>query len=232
MGDLTAAQPKCLLRLHGHRLIDWQLTALRAAGLRKIAIVRGYRADLLDLGLPGFTNPRWDTTSSVASLLAADAWLREESCIVSYADLVYDARTVVALAATPGDLAISYDPDWLPLWRARFADPLADAETFRIDQHGTLVEIGARARHIDEIQGQYMGLVKCAPAGWHRIAAYADACEAPERDRLDVTAVLRGLLAEGMTIATVPCIGRWYEVDSATDLAAYATMPAIGAAPL
>jgi hypothetical protein len=43
---------------------------------------------------------------------------------------------VASLLASDAALAITYDPGWLELWRQRFADPLVDAETFRIDNVG------------------------------------------------------------------------------------------------
>ena len=60
--------------------------------------------------------------------LLFDPWLRAHDCIVSYADIFYTGETVKRLAAAGGDLAMSYDPDWLALWSRRFADPLSDAE--------------------------------------------------------------------------------------------------------
>ena len=39
MKNLTADRPKCLVELRGKALLDWQLEALRAAGVTEIAIV-------------------------------------------------------------------------------------------------------------------------------------------------------------------------------------------------
>jgi len=47
----------------------------------------------------------------VSSLLCASAWLENETCIVSYSDIVYSAAAVRLLQANVGDIAISYDPD-------------------------------------------------------------------------------------------------------------------------
>ena len=132
MRALTQDRPKCLVPIAGRPLLYWQLAALRAAGLRQIAIVRGYLAEYLTP--PGCTlldNPRWAQTNMVATLTCADDWLQADSCIVSYADIVYHPDHVRALAQAPGDLAITYDRLWQELWADRFHDPLRDAETFR-----------------------------------------------------------------------------------------------------
>ncbi len=76
MKELTDARPKCLLELRGKSLLDRQLEALRKAGISEIAIVTGYKRELLaDRGLVEFHNPRWADTNMVSSLASAQEWL-------------------------------------------------------------------------------------------------------------------------------------------------------------
>lgn len=220
MGDMTAEQPKCFTLLQGRRLLDWQLGALRAAGISEIAIVRGYKGEKFAEPVRYFENPRWHETNMVRTLAAAHEWLASGDCIVSYSDIFYSAETVRRLAACPEALCISYDTDWLALWQKRFADPLQDAETFRLKPDGTLADIGQRSDRLDTIEGQYMGLLKLTPASWRDIAADLDGLGAAA-DRLDMTSLLRRGLEQGWRIGTVPASGPWGEVDSASDLDAY-----------
>ena len=84
MKGLTEERPKCLVDVCGKPLIEWQLAAFRQAGIAEIAIVTGYRRDLLaDRGLTEFHNPRWAETQMVSSLAGAPAWLEAEPCNVS-----------------------------------------------------------------------------------------------------------------------------------------------------
>ena len=55
---------------------------------------------------------------------------------------------------------MTYDPNWLGLWIQRFGDPLLDAETFRLTPEHTLAEIGNKPKSVEEVQGQYMGLLQ------------------------------------------------------------------------
>lgn len=233
MKGLTEDRSKCLVELAGRPLLDYQVGALRAAGCDQIGIVRGWQAErLAGRSLITFDNPRWAETNMVSSLACAAEWLNGGPCIVSYSDIFYSADTVAALAAAPGELAISYDPDWLALWSRRFADPLADAETFRRDGTGYVVEIGRRASTLAEIEGQYMGLLKFTPPGWHA-AERARAELAPlQRDKLDMTSLLRLLIEGGIKICSVPVVGPWGEMDSGDDLALYERMIAAGELPL
>ncbi len=226
MGPLGEGRPKCLVELEGHPLLERQVAALRAGGAEQIGIVRGYRAQMLEFaGITTFTNARWEQTNMVMSLAAAAAWLREGPVIVSYADIFYRAALISALRSTPGELVITYDRQWRSLWSRRFADPLSDAETFRVDAKGTLLEIGGKTQRIEDIQGQYMGLLKFTPPAWQSVETLLDGLDAATRDRLDMTSLLRRLLAAGSPrIQTCATDAGWGEIDNPGDVELYQEM--------
>jgi choline kinase len=224
MRQLTDDRPKCLVPLRGKPLLEWQLEALAAAGLHDVAIVTGYRRELLaERGLVEFHNPRWAETNMVSSLACAREWLEAGPCIVSYSDIFYGAPAVRALVACPAALAVAYDPDWLALWTRRFGDPLLDAETFRLTPERTLAEIGGKPRTVAEVEGQYMGLLRFTPQGWAEMSRIRAALPPRERDAMHMTGTLQKMVEAGrLAIAAVPCAGEWGEVDSGEDLQAYA----------
>jgi len=230
MGQLSGERPKCLVQLNGKPLIERQIAALRRGGVDQIAVVRGYRARMIDFpGLHYFANERWAETNMVMSLAAAAPWLSAGPAIVSYADIFYRSELVRGLAGAPGELVISYDRAWRQLWTRRFADPLADAETFRTDAAGRLVEIGGKTTRIEDIEGQYMGLFKLTPTAWSAIESLGAALDASVRDRLDVTGLLRRLLAAGdLPIGTFATEGQWGEIDNPEDVALYERMVSEG----
>lgn len=226
MGELGSDRPKCLIELDGKPLIERQIAALRRGGVDEIGVVRGYRAEMIDIpGIRYFANHRWAETNMVRSLAAAAAWLLSGSVIVSYADIFYRNELVRGLAAAPGDLVITYDRDWRRLWMRRFADPLKDAETFRTDASGRLLEIGGKPNRIEDIQGQYMGLLKFTPIAWKRVEQMLQTVEPSLADRLDMTGLLRRLLAGNeIRIGTFATDGQWGEIDNPEDVALYETM--------
>ncbi|WP_298016975.1 phosphocholine cytidylyltransferase family protein [uncultured Castellaniella sp.] len=223
MRRMTDERPKCLVELQGRALLDRQLDALRTAGVEDIGIVTGYRREMLaDRGSREFHNPRWAQTNMVASLACAEDWLSQAPCIISYSDIFYGSEAVSSLMASPADLAITYDPDWLDIWQRRFTDPLSDAETFRLHPDGTLMEIGSKPDSVQAVQGQYMGLLRISPAGWAEISRIRKDLPAAERDRMHMTGTLQAIIQAGrMPIEAVPYRGTWGEVDSETDLRAY-----------
>lgn len=221
MGDLTSELPKCMTVLGGKTLLQHQLDGLRDGGAAEVGLVRGYLAETFTQPLRYFENPRWAETNMVASLACAEAWLGRETCVVSYSDIVYGADSVRRLATADGDITITFDPHWRALWELRFDEPLIDAETFRVDESGRLLEIGGRAERIEQIEGQYMGLLRLTPRGWRTVTDLLAGLTAAENDRLDMTALLQRLLDQGVAIDTVAIGEPWYEVDTESDLRLY-----------
>lgn len=221
MKGLTEACPKCLLELAGHPLLYWQQAALRDAGLQRLIVVRGYHADMLCGDFETVDNPRWAETNMVRTLLCAFPLLQQAGdVIVSYADIVYHSAHVRALGVLRGDICLTYDTRWEELWRLRQENVLEDAETFR-QEGGRLLEIGGRPQHLDEVQGQYMGLLKFSPEGRRRVAAYVESLSPSQGDKLDMTSLLRALLAQGEDIRVCPVAGGWCECDTPEDIQHY-----------
>ena len=225
MGALADDRPKCMVELEGRRLLERQIAALRRGGADEIGVVRGYRAEMIDFpGLFYFTNERWAETNMVMSLATAASWLSAGPVIVSYADIFYRGELVRGIAAAEGQLVIAYDREWRKLWTRRFDDPLADAETFAIDAAGRLLEIGSKTTRIENIEGQYMGLLKFTPPAWHEVETLLNTLDAATRDRLDMTALLRRLLSRNVAIDTFGTDGQWGEIDNPKDVTLYEEM--------
>ncbi len=220
MKSLTDQKPKCLLELAGQPLLHWQLAALRQAGLKRIVVVRGYRAETLVGDFETAENPRWEQTNMVQTLLCALPTVGPRSIVVSYADIVYKPDHIRALMVAKGDIALTYDRDWEALWRLRNENPLDDAETFR-EMDGKLLEIGGKTTDIRDIQGQYMGLLKFTTAGQNTVQNYLNTLPPAVADKLDMTSLLRGLLGLGTAITAVPVSGGWCEADTEEDIHLY-----------
>lgn len=223
MGRMTRSLPKCLLKIGGKTLLDWQIEALHGAGIREICIVTGYCRELLaHRGLREFHNPHWATTNMVFSLARAEEWLMAGPCVVTYADIFYGAGAVRRLLESRAAITVAYDPKWQKLWAQRFENPLEDAETFRISRHGHILEIGRKPKSAGEIQGQYMGLLKFTPRGWQAVEGIRSKMRPAENRALQMTQALDILVqANRVEIKALPWRGFWGEVDQIRDLEIY-----------
>jgi L-glutamine-phosphate cytidylyltransferase len=223
MGNLTNEIPKCLIKVRGKALLDWQIDALKSAGLNQLSVVTGYKRELISSrGLREFHNRDWATTNMLASLMCAEEWLSQEECIISYSDIFFEASAVDALIRSKAPLAITYDPDWLRLWSKRFSDPLDDAETFQIDKNECLVTIGEKPQSLSDVAGQYMGLLRFTPVGFAELRRSIASLSIDQLGKIHLTGVLKIIVDAGrLSVKAIPYRGVWGEVDSEEDLKLY-----------
>lgn len=221
MGQATENSHKCLTILNGKPLLQWQLKAIKESNVDNITVVTGYRNDLLNGEFKKIINERWAETNMVASLFCNEDY--EGDTIISYSDIVYKSDHIANLINGKGEINILADLNWKSLWELRFENPLDDAETFKsID--GKLLEIGGKTNSINDIQAQYMGLIKVTKEGWRKMKKYYDNLSNIQRDKLDMTSLLAGLLKDRVDINATFINGGWCEVDNFTDVVLYEKM--------
>jgi L-glutamine-phosphate cytidylyltransferase len=226
----TEDRPKCLVELAGRPLLEWQARTLRAAGIGEIVVVTGYRADQVEaLGFKTRHNPRYAETNMVASLMCAREELRGDTdVIIAYADILYEVGIVEDLARCESPLCTTIDLEWRALWGLRMADPLDDAETLRMDGEGFIIDLGRKPKSLEEIEGQYMGLIRVSASLAPRlIEAYGEIEARGDKsavERMYMTDFLRHLAAHVSPLKAVPVRRGWLEVDSREDLETYRRM--------
>ncbi len=220
LNALTAHKPKCLTDLDGIPLLRWLLTSLKLAGLKECYLVTGYKAEQLRVfGTTQIHNARWQETNMVESLRCASSILNQEEVLVSYTDILFSPETAMELIKSTDFISLCYDPKWTELWTQRFANPCDDAERFRLDVYSCVIEIGGRLASISQAEGQYMGLLKMTPQAWKYISGLLDAMPQKDVDKLDMTALLSLLgYQTPLRIKAIPVVGRWCEVDCASDV--------------
>lgn len=222
LNQLTADQPKCMTTIRGRSLLDLELTALNDAGIHDIAIVTGYKKEKIqDQRIcKKFENQQWQHSNMVTSLLTADEWLSNDTCIISYSDIFYEPTAPLSLIQSSADFCITYDTHFLSLWSARFSQPINDLETFKLDKQNRVIEIGNKPATLDEIEGQFMGLLKITPSAWLGIKSFLSTYSQDEINRLDMTSLLSKLIHH-MQLTAIPFDGSWGEVDHPSDIALY-----------
>lgn len=221
MGDMTDKKPKCLIEINEKSLLDHQISAFKEEGINDIAIVTGYKREMLmSYGLKEFYNSRWQKTNMVSSLLCGNEWLQDSPFIVSYSDIFYSPSAIKLLKQSNDNLAITYDPNWLSLWEKRFSNPLDDAETFNLSSDRTTVtEIGNKANSINEIQGQYMGLLYFSKKAWYLVNKLLSQIDPSEKDIMSMTELLQNIInLTKLDVKAIKYLDLWGEIDSMHDL--------------
>jgi len=226
MGELTESIPKCLAKVNNQTLLDWQLSALKSAGINELAMVRGHLAEkLTPPNLKLYLNPIWEKSNMVRSLLDASEWLEVNECIVSYSDIIYSADTVKILAQMEEDICLVFDPNWWDLWSQRFLNPLEDAESFQINNLNYLTDIGRKYVGREEIKGQFIGLFKFTKQGFEIVTKFLNKLSDESINKLDITSLFQLLIKDDQKILAFPMRDKWYEVDNFNDLKLYNELP-------
>jgi L-glutamine-phosphate cytidylyltransferase len=227
----TLDRPKCMVEIDGISLIDRQLAVLQAEGLDDIVMIGGYKAEMLKRdGIKLKKNPRYYETNMVWTLFCAEEELEGE-VIVSYGDIVYSKEILQALLHSKADIAVTIDKDWESYWRLRNEDPLDDAETLKLHSDGTISEIGQKPTSLNEIEGQYMGLMKFSAEGVKQIKATFHVAVVNDGGLLGdnvenayMTDLLQAVISSGQPVKAVPVCGGWVEVDTVDDLVSNTTL--------
>jgi len=224
---LTDDKPKPLVELGGMSLLERNVETLEAAGVSDHTVVTGYEGDQIrNLGFETIHNDVYDETEMIYSLFCAvDAFpdSGDGDLLISYGDIIYEQCVVEAMLDRDAPICVVVDTEWQTLWETRFEDPLSDAETLHIDEHDRILEIGGDPDSYDDIDAQYVGLLKVRNDYVDQfVAAYEELDE--QKDgfvSIDTTAFLQRLVDGGLPLQAIPIEGGWLEVDTLSDLRKY-----------
>ena len=225
----TSDKPKCMVEIDGVSLIDRQLSVLKSEGLSDIVMVGGYKADMLKReGIKLKLNPQYHRTNMVWTLFSAEEEL-EGDVIVSYGDIVYSREILQKLLRSKADISVTIDKDWEAYWRLRNENPLDDAETLKLREDGTISEIGQKPKALNEIEGQYMGLMKFSARGaeiikktFHSATKKGDLA-GKEIKSSYMTDLLQAVIDSDINVMSIPINGNWVEIDTVEDVRSIVT---------
>ena len=230
---LTNDKPKCLVELFGKPLLEWQIETFQNSGITDITIVSGYKSDLINF--PETTilkNEKYDSTNMVETLFYAKEKMLD-STIVSYGDIIFEKNVLNKLIQSKADFSIIVDKNWKRYWEMRFDDPLNDAESLKIDSDGSITSIGKKAQKIDEIEGQYIGLMKFQNVGLEKIKEFYEKTKSQSTNESNplnplvsfqqsfMTDFLQGLINDGCKLKSIEIENGWLELDTVSDYDKY-----------
>ena len=229
----TAGIPKCMVKVGGKPLIQHQIDVLKRSGINDIFIVKGCCANKIQInGIKTFTNNRYLETNMVSSLFCAESEL-DGDVIVTYGDIVYSDSILEKVIKSKHDISVVIDLDWKKYWTERFNNPLDDAESLGLDNGGRIIEIGKPVQSYDEINGQYIGLMKFQNDGVKKIKEFYKKVKNQSTKNFNplnsivsfqqsyMTDFLQGLINTGCKLKAVMIENGWLELDSIDDYKKY-----------
>ena len=225
---LTNNRPKCMVELMGKPLLERQVGVLQSQNISDITVIAGYREEKIQIkGVKKLINARYARTNMVYTLFTAKSIMTgNEDLIVSYGDIIYEPKVLSALISCNAPICLTVDKAWRRYWELRMDNPLDDAETLKI-KNEKIVELGKKPTSYDEIEGQYMGLMKIKAkyvkpmidlwVNMDKSAIY----DGKSYENMFMTSFIQHLIDLGWDVAPAWVSNGWLEVDSVDDLEVY-----------
>jgi phosphoenolpyruvate phosphomutase len=222
-GDLVRDRPKAMLPLRGKPILSWHADAFRRQGIRRIAVVRGYCKEAVDLpDIRYFDNDAYASTGEVASLYAARDSLVGD-IVIAYGDIVFDEFILRNLLSQTAEINIAVDGGWKLRKRTDARRDLVVTE----GEHDPLnlgscrlLQIGQDAP-VEDATGEWIGLLYVRAAGTDRLVKLLDELATEGGAEFltgDLSYLFNGLVDAGEVVNVVHTFGHWYDLDDRKDL--------------
>ncbi len=225
---VTDHMPKCMIQFNGMSLLKRQHRVLQQAGLTQINVVTGYASQIIkNNGFKCVFNTNYRHSNMVESLFcAAELMSGAEDVIISYGDIIYESGNLAKLLETSGDVVVMVDAGWKDYWHLRFADVLSDAESMKLGDDNAIVELGQRVSDVNEIQGQFTGLIKISASKVRAmVGLYADLKEQhldnKKFSQMYMTEFIQQMINHDWQVKAALVNHGWLEFDTVADLNLY-----------
>lgn len=223
---LTNDRPKCMVELDGKPLIEYQLDLFKKFNIKDINIVTGYLEDKINFnGTKKFYNPNFETTNMVSTLFCAkELFDGADDILISYGDIIFNDSVFDAIEKANDKINVVVDKQWKKYWEARMDDPLRDVETLKIDKDGNIKELGKKPNSYDDIEGQYIGLIKIRKDMVVKVKEYYANLnkdliyDVKDYENMYMTSFLQMLADSLIPLTPIYINNGWIEVDEPSDL--------------
>jgi choline kinase len=217
---LTESLPKCLLRIGGRPVLEWQLRALAANGVSDVTVVTGFGADAVERslrrmgpvggGLRTLFNPFFAVSDNIGSCFLARDALRDFGTVLLNGDTLFEPAVLRrALRAPDAPITVTID-----------RKEAYDADDMKVSVDGTRLRAIGKTLRPEETDGESIGLLVFRGRGG---AAFAEGVEAalrqPDGLRRWYLSVIDALApGGGVRVASIEGLA-WGEIDYPDDIA-------------
>jgi 1L-myo-inositol 1-phosphate cytidylyltransferase / CDP-L-myo-inositol myo-inositolphosphotransferase len=202
---MRSTHPKALRRVGGISLLERSVRVLRKAGVERIVVVLGYRADEVmttiesrDLPVEVVVNADWES-GTASSVLAGLSRIGDRRCLVVMGDHVYEADDVRRLLQTPAGNVAAVDRSGQP---AIAVNGSSRPNRVRLHDDGSVAGLGP---DLDEYDAVDAGLV---------VVDVQDVLLVNYRARESWLELRQQLLAHGCEMQSRDVQGLWADVDT------------------
>jgi len=218
--------PKCLVKLKDKPLLQYQLDLLNSFNIKDINVVTGYKQEKIKFkNIKKFYNHDYKTTNMVTTLFCCrELFDGKQDILISYGDIVYNKLALKSILDAKNKINVLIDKEWRRYWEYRMTDPLKDAETLKINEDGNIKEIGKKPKSFDDIEGQYIGVIKVRKDVTKNLLKFYDTLDRNKFyddnnfKNMYMTSFLQTVIDNFGSVKPVYINNGWLEVDEPSDL--------------
>ena len=217
---MTEFSPKCLLRIVGRPVLEWQLRALAANGVTDITVVTGFGAEAVEQALRRMGpvgervrtlfNPFFAVADNIGSCFVARDLLRGSDAVLLNGDTLFEPAILRrALRAPDAPITVTID-----------RKPAYDADDMKVSVEGTRLRAIGKTLRPEDTDGESIGMLVFRGRGG---AVFSDGLEAvmrrPDGLRRFYLSVIDALAPAGaVRVASIEGLS-WGEIDYPADVA-------------
>ena len=229
---LTKDKPKCMVKLFNKTILERQIEIFRSCNINEIIVITGYLSEQIKIpNLKYYQNKKYDSTNMLETLFCAKKEISDD-IIISYGDIIFEREILQKLIDSKEDISIIIDKNWEEYWKIRSNNPLDDTESLKLDKNGYITSIGQKVSNLNEVEGQYIGLMKFQNEGPKIISDFYEKCKkiSIESNPLHATLpfeksfmtdFLYGLIKEKVKLKAIFVHNGWLELDTLDDYDVY-----------
>ena len=220
--------PKSLLKINTKNSIlkNIYLNFIKQ-GIKKkdIIFATGYKPELIKKEIGSkvnfINNKKYASTNMVYTLMNTVKKI-DDDIIITYSDIVYDARNINKIINNKSQFITLVDKKWKALWKSKNKLE-SDSETLKIKDN-FILELGKKTKDIRSAQARYVGLTKISKKNLRLIKAiYLDKIKKnPKRFlKIDMTNFFNFLIKSYFKLNYLQIVGKWDEFDDESDYKNY-----------
>lgn len=222
LGELTDSRPKAMVNLSGKPMLGHIVDAYNGVGIKDICVVRGYKAE--SVNLPGsryVDNEDYDNSGELYSLSLALETIKDgRDLLISYGDVLFNKYIPRTLNEMNEPFALFVDTNWREsVNKNRHADYVHCSHAGSRKAFGARVLLRQTSPELrdEEVHGEWMGFLKVRSDKLKGLKSVV--CDLLREDgKAKIPDLLNRLVEEGEEIRVLYTAGHWLDVDSLEDL--------------
>lgn len=222
-GKMTENRPKAMIPIGGKPILSKLVGIFNDCGLKRIATVRGYKKEAINLpNIKYFDNDAFETTEEAASLHAAQEFLSGR-VLFSFGDILFEKFVALNLLDSQDDITIVVDSNWTTskIRHQRKADLVIADRKHTPEYREDNIYVTRIGNDIDpdSAYGEWIGLALFSGKGTEVLKETLEEMHGqPGFENKAMVDVFARIMEKGVSLRVEYINGHWLDIDNLDDV--------------